>query len=205
MTDTLPTAAARVSGAAEFRAQLLAFSGDMGVCDGFRAPDEAIVLYRDEKEFAECAIDPGVAFVAGSSLSSSFFLIDNAEVELFLEHVHETCVDAIAEGEEEVDAALLGVWRVPEWEGQALVGLLALGDWASDLDCDLLEDADVEGQQILFSGNDNSPYDLFEDMELGLEAQARPAFADVVVERLRDQVVKHWETRASARAVFGPR
>lgn len=175
------------------------------LCDGFRVPDEAWGRFRDPKAVEDYSVADTLS--VGSSVTSNFWVVPVENVEPVLAALDACVIKALPQGldPQPDDSAALGVWRHPG-SAQALVGCVAFGDWAAELD------SHFDGQEILasatpvlFGGNDNGVHNLletFEDDGEEVESETLELLWAVVHPDIREQTWEDW--KQTAETALGP-
>ena len=199
-SSAFPDASARQE-AAHAVATALVGSSD-GLCDGFRAPDEAVVRLRCSAGEAPSLIDH---MGGGSSITSAFFLVPVEDAEAMLQSIDGAAQKAMPQGfnPEDLDGALVGAWTHPG-SPLVLVGCLASGDWGASLPKTLDEAQaldETHGQSwdrvkgVLFPGNDNGPHNLLEssdDEGVELEASTLDLLYAAITPALAKETLAIW-------------
>ena len=132
------------------------------VCDGFRVPDQTVLVARDDS-------DPvGSSFLVdgGSSMTTNFWFGEPKACEEFLDTLIESSqrlLPTAGLNPQAHDRVLIGLWETPA-TGKCLVATLASGDWAAEEDGGVYEAADTLGLvQVAFGGNDNGVHNLLDE------------------------------------------
>lgn len=169
------------------------------LCDGFRVPDEAWGRFRDPKVVEDYSVADTLS--VGSSVTSNFWVVPVENVEPVLAALDACVIKALPQGLDPQldDSAALGVWRHPG-SAQALVGCVAFGDWAAELDSHFDGQAILDSAKpVLFGGNDNGVHNLleaFDDEGEPVEPATLELLWATVHPDLREQTWEDWNENA---------
>lgn len=205
----LPDSAQRAALALALGRQLVSETeSEQWLCDGFRVPDEAWGRFREPKAVEDYSVADTLS--VGSSVTSNFWVVPVENVERVLAALDSCVLKALPQGlaPSTDDSAALCVWRHPG-SVQTLVGCIAFGDWAAELDSHFGGQTNLEAATpVLFGGNDNGVHNLLEALEDDGE-EAEPSTLELlwaaVHPDLREQTWEDWkETAGTALGQWKP-
>jgi hypothetical protein len=113
------------------------------VCDGFRIPDQTVLVARDATD----SVGRSFLVELGSSMTSNFWFGELKACEEFLATLIESSqrlLPTAGLAPSKDDRVLIGLWETPG-TGKHLVGTMASGDWAAEEDKAIYDAADLLG------------------------------------------------------------
>ena len=200
--STLPDLAARQKTA---RALKKDPSGDTGVCDGFRIPDQAVVRFRcTPQEVSKLSMSTVQIFEGGSCITSYFWLVPNASIDGFLGMLDQATTAILPKGFNPApdDGVMTCVWQHKSCD-MSLVGWLAAGDWAALFDGhpQVTIKAFPGVTPLMYGGNDNGPCMIFDEWPAGklLEPSVEKMIKASITKDALEEAVEVWAEQALRR------
>lgn len=150
------------------------------VCDGFRVPDQTVLVSRSQDDQAASSFLEEL----GSSMTSSFWVgsLEGCEAQIqALVEWGQRCIPNGGLDPDESDRMLIGLWHVPS-TGKALVGAMACGDWAASEDDAVFESGDQNGLTSLPVCDDLGYHNIF---DCGILEEVEDDEAAALIETVR--------------------